>query len=219
RSTVNGEQVQRLTQRAKPSLFAFAPDSRLLASVDAEGRLQAWELERGRVVADLHVGQVAALRLHGDDSMLLSSAGLDQHVRTWDLRSAALLETRVPTPARPDGWFKSPRSPAAAGGFDAARVHELEVSPDGRLIALYVDRQLWMWARGSGELVLDEVDWTQSPLDNDNPFVFATSKPDPLAFSSDAARLLVRQHDAGARLYDLEAGAPLADLGTCFSCS
>jgi WD40 repeat protein/tRNA A-37 threonylcarbamoyl transferase component Bud32 len=188
-----------------PTVFAFSPDGHQVASADAF-EVRVWDVDVGSELARFEHAQVKALVFHPGRTGRLSSVDAHQEVRTWSVASAERLSTLKPQGER-------------HAEFEGRLLHEFEVSPDGRRLALYVDRHLWLWDAQTGELLLDEVDWGKPALATDDPFGSSLTRPDPLVFAPSGARLLVRLHDNYAALYDSEQGVAIGRLSACLSCS
>lgn len=124
---------------------AFSPDSRLIASGDANGGLSLWDARTGTLVRTLegHVGEVDLLAFSPDGQVLASSAYNDNKdaeihnsiVKIWRVADGALLFKEVQFPSSPvkvNALAFSPKEGMLAIGA-AATVFIVD-SSDGHLI-------------------------------------------------------------------------------------
>lgn len=114
---------------------AFSPSGEILASAgEADGTVQLWEVETGRVLRALesHTGGVASVAF-SPDGTLLASGSLDGTIRLWDVETG---ETLRVLQGHGDG------------------VLSVAFSPDGALLASgSLDNTLWLWEVASGDPV------------------------------------------------------------------
>jgi WD40 repeat protein len=118
-------------------------------------------------------------------------------VRIWNSESGEQLGELVPGAGR----YPS---------FASDDVHGLVVAGNGSRVALYIDRRMWLWDATTGELLHQLVDSAHSPLDNDRPSVLGVIG-DPLSFSANGSRMVVRRHDGSIALLETNSGVALAE--------
>jgi WD40 repeat protein len=96
---------------------AFSPDGQLLATANADGAIQVWQIVDGSLLYTLsgHAGSVSSLAISPDGSQL-SSGGADSMVRVWNLQDGGLIDDYRTT--------------------FAGRVLNLAYSPDGSVLAV-----------------------------------------------------------------------------------
>ncbi len=204
---------------------AFAPDGRSLATSNAEGGLEVWDVGSGdlkRAVKNAHVGRVAALSYHPGGGRL-ATFGEDGLVRVWDL-GAGKLVAELKRPA--ETAVRCPTGLYHPGGEYLAVGTRLRFGEGDE------DVELWWPEDGGKSVLLDRVKGGTVAMDfsPDGATLAAVSvtgelfawdtrsrkkvlhfkahpvAPTSITFSGDGRRLATTARDRSVRVWDVETG-------------
>ena len=165
--------------------MAFTPDGRTLVSSDFDGRVIAWDVDRGEVSEELlaHRGPVWALAV-SQDGRTLYSAGNDGRLILWDLAGDRRL-VRPFSLGQPFPEIQTPRG--------------IAVSPDGGTLA---------YTHGDGTVDLVDTATLQRRRSIQAMRGFAAA----VAFSSDGRLLAVGGDGGSITLWDARTLKPAGEL-------
>jgi WD40 repeat protein/predicted Ser/Thr protein kinase len=172
--------------------LAFSPDGARVAIASLWG-IRVWDTSSASLVATLDHRGALAVAWFADGSGRVATVAGEARVRVWAAETGERL-------------IELDSSLVAS---TAGEVHALVTTPDGSRLALYANREAWLWDMATGEEVARYVDHAVNPLGNGRPWVLDV-EGEPLAFSADGSRLVMRQHDGKVRLHDARTGAELA---------
>jgi WD40 repeat protein len=222
-----GKEIRTLRGHTLPVTdLSFSGDGKRLASASMDETVRIWDPARGETlfVYRGHVGGVGGVSFH-PDGMFVASAGTDETVRIWDA-TAAQSPRQIPgtqshsssVALSPDGrsvaclQYRGSRLPLVL--VDAATGREVRVlrssavkpgvqscslafSPDSRLLASALDKEVQVWDVGTGQ-------------ERASFAGVADSYRRGLAFSPDAGRLAFTAPKDSVEVWDIKDHKQLA---------
>lgn len=172
-----GGQVAVLSGHKKTvASVAVTPDGRLAASGSYDKTIRLWDLETAEELAVLkgHKNNVVSVKISPDGSLLVSG-GIGPELRLWSLPDGGVLKTIdhahefavIPAGFTPDGsqvittgaddelavWLLPAMQEVLRIPLGAVGTHAADVSPDGRLVAVTLDRAVRVIDLQTGETI------------------------------------------------------------------
>jgi len=143
--------------KAAQTSVDFSPDGRRLASAGADGAIRIYELSYGNLLREIHARSQAIVRvIYAPDGKTIAS--LEQEsgtVMAWNAADGQLIRELEggELAATGENWryVDGIRVDSPSGG--GMSVHDMAISPDGRLLAAVTDRSLRLWNLSSGKFV------------------------------------------------------------------
>jgi WD40 repeat protein len=182
--------------------LAFTPHGEYLASGDADGRVNIWDIATGRLwlpstpaaavgaFAIRHASAIRDIAFHPTDSDLLATAADDNLAIVWqlDLQHARVVPDKM-NARTPKRWVFNHRRPVVFAKFVPTR----DASP----LLTISDKTAWMWTSQNAE--------SRAMRGHDDWVLDANS-------SADGGLIVTASSDATARVWSTQSGTPLAVL-------
>ena len=185
-----------LAHEKRVRAVAVGPDGKTVASTDG-GEVKVWDADRPQGYIDLEAHpQGAVCYAISPDGTLLAVGGPDRTLRLWDPRTGALVAAlEQPIPGEMRAAFP-PMFPLTPRGHTLG-VLSLAFGPDGKRLAVAVDKEVHIWDVATRELLLtfsrDDRQVTYVLFSPDGKRIVATDQQ-PLTLG---LQLSVRDPDTG----------------------